>query len=264
MDLKVKDLKIGAPLIMGRYGVKNENPFPILWLKCNPNCDFITQYAIDYICFDANEPNGEYRGYGNPIYSQSNILSFMNSVNENWYYQTHQFDGPPDLRNTSSRYQYKSHFGFLYHFEEYEIESLMQKVVEVGGTQVTAAVHLPSASEIFGENRFELFSRRGSRAKGTDDMIENRANAFDNSSFVPYWLRDRIGDQSRYARYFSRSSNVESATARNTCGLRPICAINPDTPVVIENGLFIIKPRNESRNAYTDEELFELLGLAQP
>lgn len=40
MDLKISDLKIGAQLILGKYGVRNSNPFPIMWLKCTPNSEF--------------------------------------------------------------------------------------------------------------------------------------------------------------------------------------------------------------------------------
>ena len=55
MDTTVGALKVGAQLVMGKYGVDKDNPYPIVWLKGNPNCDFITEKAIDYLCFDAAE-----------------------------------------------------------------------------------------------------------------------------------------------------------------------------------------------------------------
>ena len=41
MDTTVGALKVGAQLVMGKYGVDKDNPYPIVWLKGNPNCDFI-------------------------------------------------------------------------------------------------------------------------------------------------------------------------------------------------------------------------------
>lgn len=53
MDTTVGALKVGTQLVMGKYGVDKDSPHPIVWLKGNPNCDFITEKAIDYLCFDA-------------------------------------------------------------------------------------------------------------------------------------------------------------------------------------------------------------------
>ena len=39
MDTTVGALKVGAQLVMGKYGVDKDNPYPIVWLKGNPNCD---------------------------------------------------------------------------------------------------------------------------------------------------------------------------------------------------------------------------------
>ena len=46
MDTTVGALKVGAQLVMGKYGVDKDNPYPIVWLKGNPNCDFITEKAM--------------------------------------------------------------------------------------------------------------------------------------------------------------------------------------------------------------------------
>ena len=48
MDTTVGALKVGTQLVMGKYGVDKDSPHPIVWLKGNPNCDFITEKAIDY------------------------------------------------------------------------------------------------------------------------------------------------------------------------------------------------------------------------
>lgn len=52
-------MKIGDKLLFGAYGVSNDDPHPILWLKGTPNGDFITQDVVDYIAFDARERNSE-------------------------------------------------------------------------------------------------------------------------------------------------------------------------------------------------------------
>lgn len=36
MDTTVGALKVGAQLVMGKYGVDKDNPYPIVWLKGNP------------------------------------------------------------------------------------------------------------------------------------------------------------------------------------------------------------------------------------
>ena len=47
-------------------------------------------------------------------------------------------------------------------------------------------------------------------------------------------------------------------------GVRPVCTLDPNTIVEQrEDGSFCIKPI-ESQNVFTNEELFELLGMAQP
>lgn len=267
MDLKIGDLKVGSALIFGKYGVRNDFPVPIVWLKCTSNSDFITQSAVDYLPFDANEPdNDELRGCGNPNYGLSNILAFINSADESWYRQMHSTDTPPNMAYTTRSSQYESHCGFLYHFEEFEVESLMKTTVEVASERITSAVRLPSSEEISGEQRFELFRKKGIRVKGTDDMIVNRlGHAFDYNSFVPYWVRDRCVHVTRSALRMDRQCCLNTAYPRNSSGLRPVCTINPDTPVILgEDGYYYIKLRPVQRNVYTDEELFELLGLAQP
>lgn len=83
METTVGKLKIGAPLVMGRYSVsKDADPAPIVWLKGTPNSDFITEFAVDYLPLDALERESEnvrHRYSGNPDYNKSNLLQFLNS-----------------------------------------------------------------------------------------------------------------------------------------------------------------------------------------
>ena len=40
MDTTDERLKVGTQVIIGSYGVNNDEPHPVVWLKGNPNCRF--------------------------------------------------------------------------------------------------------------------------------------------------------------------------------------------------------------------------------
>lgn len=264
MDLKIKDLKIGERLIFGKYGVRNDTVYPISWLKCNPNGDFITEFVLDYICFDANEPNNPYtRGFGCSNYGLSNIFAFINSADEHWYRAMHQYDEPPG-RLLPFQQTYESHVGFLYNFEEYEIESLVKTHIN---RNISSIIRLPSLNIFRSCGSHDLFYKKGHRAKGTDDLIINRhtSNDFNNRSFIPFWLEDDCAAFGKHATFLDRIGNFSHQAPRIPSGLRPVCTMNLETPVVLgEDGRFYIQPHHVVRNVYTDEELFDLLGLTQP
>lgn len=268
MDLTVDKLKVGAKLVFGKYGVRNDSPCPIVWLKATPNCDFITENVLDYLCFDARERSSQLHNaqyYGNPQLSLSNIFAFLNSDAEAWFQKTHEADAPPSARNIDARgYGYDSHYGFLYHFDEYEIESLQCQTAEIGGERVSSLVRLPMQSEIIGADRFRLFARKGVRPNGTEDMVCNRCQGvFDYTSYIDFWTCDRYDDT--YVRTVSRSGNAERRTPKELCGLRPVCSVKPDIIVVPgDNDTFHIKAYAVSQNICTNEELLNFLGLAQP
>jgi len=267
VDLTVNNLKIGAKLILGNYGVQNESPQPIVWLKASPNCAFITESVLDYICFDAKEPQSpeqSIRYGGNPQYNLSNIFSFLNSDAEEWFHPTHENDAAPVRHNGQRGLEYESHYGFLYHFEEYENESLMCTTYAVDGEQVSSKIRLPSKEEILGAERFKLFSKKGIRPRGTYDMLTGRRAGFEESSYIDYWLCDKHASTFK-VKTISRSGEIRKVSPQNPCGLRPVCCINPDTKLVIAgDGVYRIEPYVIRHNVYTDEELFGFLGMAQP
>lgn len=267
MDITIGKLKIGAPLVMGKYNPANDGtPQPIVWLKGTPNSDFITQCAVDYLCFDANERESERdncRYHGNPNYKLSNILSFANSDCEEWFHPMHQNDAPPMCRG--GHIDYKSHYGFLYHFEEYEVESLVVETRDVGGDAVSSMIRLPTSEDVLGHDRFKLFSKKGLRPKGTESLVSARYSyGFDDASYFPFWLASQGNDRNRVL-IVSRNGALESQSPCNESGFRPVCTINPDTPVIQdEDGFYHIKPRAVRTNVCTDKELFDFLGMAQP
>lgn len=149
MDTTVGALKVGAQLVMGKYGVDKDNPYPIVWLKGNPNCDFITEKAIDYLCFDAAEETGHYRRVNNAKYPVSNLFSFLNSDQMMWYHAMHDNDSSPGAFVRYSYARYEDHYGFLYFFEDHEIASLVRKEYVVGENRVSSLIRLPSVADIF-------------------------------------------------------------------------------------------------------------------
>ena len=161
-ETTVGKIKVGTKLMLGQYGVSAHEVFPIMWLKATPNGDFISEKVLDYICFDARERQSDdysARMYGNPDYGVSNIMQFLNSYDENWWKPAHGKDMPPDGNNVFQVGDaYNNHCGFLYHFEDYEIDSIVKKLLHTSNGAVKSLMRLPSYEDFFGTNRFQLFS----------------------------------------------------------------------------------------------------------
>lgn len=268
-ETMVGKIKVGTKLMFGQYGVSADEILPIMWLKATPNGDFIAAKVLDYICFDARErQGGEYsdRMYGNPDYGKSNIMQFLNSGDENWWNPTHENDAPPDRRSVCQVGDaYHDHCGFLYHFEDYEIDSIVKKLIHTPGGAVKSLVRLPAYADFVGESRFQLFSRRGIRANGTDNYIYHRGlyTDFDTGSYIEFWLSDL------YARgqpaILNRSGEMGYKAPYHSAGLRPVCTLNPDTVLKMdEDGFCWVKQVGGQAKLFTDDELFELLGVARP
>lgn len=269
MDMTPAKMKIGDRLMLGKYGVRNDSPQPLIWLKASPNRSFITENVADYLCFDAKEFSSNERDhqyYGNKKYSLSNIRSFLNSDMESWFHRTHEMDAPPGRRSSGAQGEYENHYGFLYHFEEYEIDSLMFDTVTVDGENVCSLIRLPFVSEIIGADRFPLFARRGVRPKGTDDMVQNRHFGFDYNSYIDFWALGADRTRSpQYTGIISRTGTQDSTAPSTSCGVRPVCRLKSDTPLEMdENGVWRIKPYTIQQNICTSDELLSFLGIAQP
>ena len=269
-DTPIEKLKIGTPLVMGKYGVRNDSQQPVVWLKGTPNGDFITRDVVDFLPFDAmereNMENEQARYMGNARYSVCNLLQFLNSEDESWFAPMHQYDTPPSGRNLDwSSGRYEEHFGFLHFFEEYETASLKQNVQIVDGYSVVSMVRLPAVADLIGANRFRLFAKKGIRPRASDDMIVGKPGlGFDDTTYVQFWTSD-MNEFNGYATFISRSASVSGSYPKVNYGVRPVCTISPETVVTFcDDGLYYIKPFVVEQNVSTDEELFAFLGLAQP
>lgn len=259
--MTIEELKRGSRVMLGKYGVRNDDVYPIWWTKATHDCQFIAESVLDYLVFDAKEPSSAgygCRNYGNPNYEHSNILRFLNSEEENWFRATHTSDCAPTNRSdTLARYGdpagvYANHHGFLYHFNEYEIAAL------------GSAIELPKMSDVNKHNDecFELFKKKGVRAHPTYDFAWHAPNVpFYEDQFADFWLQDSFGDK---VRILDRTGNVSYKAPALPSGLRPKCKIKADAEVEIAAGGegFIIKPFEIAvSNPATDEELLAFLGL---
>lgn len=266
--MTIGGLRIGAPLIMGEYGVDNVTKRPIIWLKGTSNCDFITKDAVDYLPFDAMERDSadeHTRFMGNPRYSVSNLLQFLNSSEESWFKPMHQHDAPPNRRNLDwGSGSYDGHYGFLYFFEEYEVASLKQDSRIVDADEVLSTIRLPAVADFIGPNKLKLFAKKGIRPRPTEDLVFGKPSlGFQESSYIPFWVSDRSG-LTGHAAFIARNGSIDGQYPKIYCGVRPVCTISPETMVVLNgDGFYRIVPFTVVGKPHrTDEELRAFLGLA--
>ena len=247
MQTTVSKLRTGSRLLLGKYTASNgAEPVSVCWLKANPECDFISEFVLDYICFDGKEGMNandfESRQYGNSRYDSSNILSFANSGEEMWYQPMHEFDSPPRTANAYRRNNltaYESHQGFLYYFADYEILSIKQteySVDDVVAYTVASLIRLPDTEEIIGDKKFPLFNKKGIRPSPTGDLIDyKRMPEFTYGSFMPFWCRSPGGapEQKKiFVQTIDRTGSSTHTMPLDGCGFRPVCSMNPETVIL--------------------------------
>lgn len=263
MGLTIADLKVGAKLVFGSYGV-GECLHPITWLKASREGEFLSEFVLDVLKFDEEErrnPSADYRCCGNGNYDESNIVQFMNSYEEDWYEPMHPYDAPPGDYNrpVDRNGDYLHHAGFLHGFEDYEIDSLLGRVA------------LPTVANIFGFNgipKFALFSRKGYRGRPTSDLVWSRNGAgLAESSYCDYWVVG--GAQRPYMQScVGRAGDRRDCYADSRKGFRPTCLIKPGTEVeALPDGSFKIVPfavdnaKRRGPEVATDDEILNLMGL---
>lgn len=259
--MTIADLKVGAKLVFGNYGVTT-SVNPITWLKANRDNEFLSEFVLDLLKFDASERDNrdhtDCRWHGNAKYEWSNILQFMNSHEEDWYEAMHSYDAPPGVMNRANDGpgDYVLHPGFLHDFEDYELECLASRV------------DLPTVANVFGAAgvpKFPLFNRKGYRGRPTTDLVFGKYHHNMNEmSFCEYWLSDNNGVYT--AQYVDRAGSKRGTYANCYSGLRPKCTLKPDTKVEqLPDGSFRVIPfqasKPRSSKVCTDEEFMALMGL---
>lgn len=249
MDMTVGDLRVGTKLKFGKYtaGGRGGTPVPVVWIKVDVTCKFITEHAIDYLCFDSMEMSSQdidARWHGNPEYQVSNIHQYLNSCGDKWFLRRHMCDSPPDYANLP---------GFLTWFLPHEVDA------------IRSPVSLPRSSDLIGDRRLKVFCRSGMRPRPTEDFLLHRrfcGDGFDEHSYVDFWCQDHRGSSSRYIR---RDGTASYDQPRVRHGLRPVCEIRPMAEVEVgEDGLFQLKhceARDDAVETYSVNDIYELLGL---
>jgi len=269
----IKDMRIGSRLMLGSYSVNNDvEPDSISWLKATPNCDFISTYVIDQLCFDAKElcrrENGTtFPGSGNSDYALSNINSFLNSTEVDWYVPSHANDNAPatgyqNIGDSSAAY--KNHYGFLHHFEDYEISNLVAQTMEINGVTIHPLIRLPLLRDIIGDDRFNVFRKRGLRPHPSYDLIRFKYQlAYEPESFAPFWLANKYQEHSGWVLTVNRTGSIDRTSPQNGCGIRPVCRIRPDAGVEeIADSVFQIIPVEPNPiSVGTEDEIMSFLGL---
>lgn len=258
--MTIADLKTGAKLVFGNYGV-GPDIYPIYWLKTGRDNVFISEFVLDILKFDnleRNNPDREYYYGGNSNYELSNILQFLNSCEDDWYNAMHEYDAPPgSFNNTHNIFgDYVLHTGFLNEFEDYELECL------------DGRIDLPTRANIVGtgaEARFPLFNRKGYRGRPCIDLVRNKDGCDVNEgSFCEFWLRD--AERSSVSLYIDRSGIVRRTSPNSSNGVRPICKLKPTTEVKLQtDGTYCVVPFAASKprdsKICTDEEFLSFMGL---
>lgn len=275
MQQLVRDMRIGSKIILGRYSCnKDADPQPIVWLKATLDSVFIAQDALDYICFDARELRENpttYNRYqnGGTSYTNSNIHTYLNSDADEWYVARHRLDMPP-IRETTYGYgatgDYSSHPGFLRHFEEYEISSIITDTVMVSGETVDTKVRLPLSHEVVGDSRFMLFNRKGVRAHPSEDLVreKGRWTAFDSTSrYIPYVMADRHERFPACIYQMDAGCYLNSTYPEGSNGIRPVIKLDPCAKVdMIEKNIYELVPFGASQiDVWSGDDFMSLLGL---
>lgn len=262
MVTTIAEMQVGDKLYLGTYGVNPERQYRISWLKASREGEFLSEFALDYLMYDASESMNRanpFAGYGtrnNSSYRNSNILQFMNSEEPGgqWFGKTHENDAPPVKNDYYGRRLggYDKQPGFLSGFRPHEIASLVGQI------------NLPTLEDIVGVRRFPLFKRKGFRAKPSYDMSVNASYyGFDEFQFVDFMTQTIYNEQQ--INRIGRDGKSSSASASLNFGFRPKCCINLDAKVApIADGTgyalvpFVVEKDEDTR---TIDDIFQFFGL---
>ena len=256
--MQIKDLHIRDYLMLGSYSaLPDRAPRPILWRKASRDCVFYSDSVLDYLVYDAKEE--EHRG-GNPDFSLSNILRWMNSASVKWYKPSHPLDNPPNSLYMAFRSNpYVQRPGFLYDFDQDEIDALEVQSYTAMGEEVHSLVRLPFLEELFGDGRLSLFRKGGVRGHASSDLATCRHSPVHSvCEYIPYWMLQEttIGDAVS-VRCVWKNACIYRITPYDSCGFRPVIKVKPNTEVK-QVGRDTYRISSEKSGIDIDE----LLGLA--
>lgn len=199
----------------------------------------------------------EMYNFGNPYYHLSNIHAFLNSNKESWYQPSHTADEPQG---------YMRHYGFLRYFEKYELDAMLQQSFEVNGVSIRSLLRLPMKEDIIGDDRFNLFKRKGIRAHLAPDFLG--LSGAKSKQYVPYLIADtyecvRSSLPYKMVGCINRKGLISGICPMTVCGIRPVCKITPSADVEkIGDGMYELVPHgSKTVDSITEEDLVAFLGL---
>lgn len=218
--MTVGKLRLGSRIVFGRYSAsETAEPQEITWLKASTNSDFISEFALDHLCYDAPETrNGERYSRSYSEYGLSNIHTYLNSSAKEWYYPTHEYDRPP---------VYRSHYGFLHYFDEEEVSCMVERPT---GDGTVAMVMLPSEDEVF-HGGFQLLKKKARRAHCSPDLMHTKMRYMDSSRWESVALRTAHATLNGNYRIVDTGGWEYTTSAGSCVGIRPTCRIDPSTEV---------------------------------
>jgi len=242
---------------------------------------------ISLKCFDAREPfnsDPDRIEYGNNRYSQSNLLQWLNSDNEDWFYKQHDRDMDPKNMYVFGKFnEYAREGGFLRNISKalkYSMLNIKQKmdIPEVDGGDaevIMTRIFIQSEDELSDELLRKPTEQAIDRSefKNWDALVlkaQKRGIPIDEineaevllSKDLPwsYWIRSSNTSTSQMAKVVTNEGTIEDAESfRGYHGVVPAFALFNTTLVSDEpneDGYyeFIFGKVTEEDNA-TDEEI---------
>lgn len=237
--MKLRELEVGAKVILGSYSVNGQSPEPITWLKIGHNDLFISEYILEQMAYDSTEAESP---RGNTSYPLSNLRQFLNSYSDNWFSKTHDGDEPPEGVDDIC--------GFLSNFTEEELKCLFLH------PETDDLISIPSVGEL--DNGVEKI------CGATRELYlhtRHRSDIPKEDSWW-YWVRDDHRDDE--VRCVNREGSYTTLSAKDSgVGVRPIIVIDPESEVEFSEAeeLWKVVVKDNLISDVSDEDLFRILNM---
>lgn len=250
--MNIQQMKIGQRLVFGSYAPRSLQPVKIRWLKADQDCKFISENVLDTMIINPVASGVNDRGQRQPYYD-SCLSKFLNSDAE-------AFDAPLKPSWYNGKFEQDGYSGFLYGFEESEIEAMVPMPTVIDGEEREYLVRVPLNTEIYGGDAgLRLFKRKGKRAR----LINyNYSEPVPYDSFCSFLLAQK--------EYGCRTVNAMGYEERyyynQIIGVRPVIQLRSDTELKEDpnTGIFLFKSAGASKMQIPEtESLFSFyFGLA--
>lgn len=237
--MKLRELEVGATVILGSYSVNGQDPKPITWIKMGHNDLFISEYILEQMAYDSMEGSAQ---SGNTSYPLSNLRQFLNSYGVNWFSKTHEGDEPPESKDDIC--------GFLSCFSEDEIKCLFLH------PETDDLISIPSVGELDTGIRKECGA--------TKELFLHTRHRNDIPSEDSWWYWVRDDHRNDEVRCVNREGSYTTLSAKDSgVGVRPIIVIDPESEVEFSEAeeLWKVVVKDNLILDVSDEDLFKILNM---